>query len=145
MEIERIYLEEVDVVVGIIFKGNKFLVERRRLDEKVDPGIVCLPGGHVRNGESREEALKREMKEELSIKVKGLKSICKNFYIASNGERQNAYCYLVTDYEGKPVCKSAQEIFWEDNAENLSLDVDRKTIRKLREIINPSRATREPA
>jgi len=145
MEIERIYLEEVDVVVGIILKGNKFLVERRRLDEKVDPGIVCLPGGHVRNGESREEALKREMKEELSIKVKGLKSICKNFYIASNGERQNAYCYLVTDYEGKPVCKSAQEIFWEDNAENLSLDVDRKTIRKLREIINPSRATREPA
>jgi 8-oxo-dGTP diphosphatase len=145
MEIERIYLEEVDVVVGIILKGNKFLVERRRLDEKVDPGIVCLPGGHVRNGESREEALKREMKEELSIKVKGLKSICKNFYIASNGERQNAYCYLVTDYEGKPVCKSAQEIFWEDNTENLSLEVDRKTIRKLRENINPSRATREPA
>ena len=144
MEIERIYLEEVDVVVGIILKGNKFLVERRRLDEKVDPGIVCLPGGHVRNGESREEALKREMKEELSIKVKGLKSICKNFYIASNGERQNAYCYLVTDYEGKPVCKSAQEIFWEGNIENLSLEVDRKTIRKLREIINPSRATREP-
>jgi 8-oxo-dGTP diphosphatase len=128
-------LEDVDVVVGIILNGNKFLVERRRLDEKVDPGIVCLPGGHVKINESKEEALKRELLEELNIEVKGSKIVCKNFYIASNSEKQNAYCFLVTDYEGKPVCKSAQEIFWEDNIENLSLEVDRKTIMKLRELI----------
>ena len=128
-------LEDVDVVVGIILNGNKFLVERRRLDEKVDPGIVCLPGGHVKINESKEEALKRELREELGIEVKGLKFVCKNFYVASNGERQNAHCFLVTDYKGNPVCKSAQEIFWEDNIENLSLEVDRKTIMKLRELI----------
>lgn len=129
-------MENVDVVVGIILNGNKFLVERRRLDEKIDPGIVCLPGGHVKTNESKEEALKRELQEELGIEVKGLKFICKNFYIASNGERQNAYCFLVTGYEGKPVCKSAHEVFWEDNVENLSLEVDRKTITKLRELID---------
>ena len=128
-------MEAVDVVVGIILDGNKFLVERRKLDEKVDPGIVCLPGGHVKNNESYEEALKRELREELGIKVKEMKFVCKNFYVASNGERQNAYCFLVMDYEGKPVCTSAQEIFWEDNIENLSLEVDRKTITKLRELI----------
>ena len=128
-------MEDVDVVIGIILNGNKFLVERRSLDEKVDPGIVCLPGGHVKINESMEEALKRELLEELDIEVKGSKIVCKNFYIASNGEKQNAYCFLVTDYEGKPVCKSAQEIFWEDNIENLSLEVDRKTIMKLRELI----------
>jgi 8-oxo-dGTP diphosphatase len=127
-------LEDVDVVIGIILNGNKFLVERRSLDEKVDPGIVCLPGGHVKINESLEEALKRELREELDIEVKGSKFVCKNFYIASNGEKQNAYCFLVTDYEGKPVCKSAQEIFWEDKIENLSLDVDRKTIIKLKEL-----------
>jgi len=130
-------LKSVDVVIAIILNGNKFLVERRRLNEKIDPGIVCLPGGHVKTNESREEALKRELREELGIKVKALKFICKNFYIASNGERQNAYCFLVTDYEGKPVCKSAQGIFWEDNIENLSLEVDRKTIMRLRELIDP--------
>ena len=129
-------MEDVDVVVGIILNENKFLVERRRLDEKVDPGIVCLPGGHVKVNESREEALKRELREELGIEAKRFQFICKNFYIASNGERQKAYCYLVTDYEGKPVCKSAQEVFWEDKIENLSLDVDRKTIMKLRELID---------
>jgi 8-oxo-dGTP diphosphatase len=135
--IETMLLKSVDVVVGIILNGNKFLVERRRLDEKVDPGIVCLPGGHVKTDESKEEALKRELREELGINVKRLKFICKNFYIASNGEKQNAYCYLVTDYEGKPVCNLAQEIFWEAKIENLSLEVDRKTIMRLRELIDP--------
>jgi hypothetical protein len=54
--------------------------------------------------------------------------------VASNGERQHAYCYIITDYEGEPVCNAAQEIFWEDNIENLSLDVDKETVRKMREI-----------
>ena len=136
MSIEMMLLEDVDVVVGIVLKGNKFLVERRRLDEKVDPGIVCLPGGHVKAGESMEEALKREMREELGIEVKKSKFVCKNFYVASNGERQKAYCFLVIEYEGKPVCKSAQEIFWEDNIENLDLEVDRQTILKVRGLIS---------
>lgn len=127
-------MENVDVVVGIILDGNKFLVERRRLDEEVDPGIVCLPGGHVRKGESIEDALKREMLEELGIEVKEVEFVCKNFYVASNGERQNAYCFRITNYHGNFVCKSAQEIFWEDNIENLSLDVDKKTIMKLGEL-----------
>jgi 8-oxo-dGTP pyrophosphatase MutT (NUDIX family) len=127
-------LEAVGVVVGIVVRGDKFLVERRRLDEAVDPGIVCLPAGHVKPNEGLEDALKREMMEELGIKVNEMKFVCKNFYVASNGERQHAYCYIITDYEGEPVCKAAQEIFWEDNIENLSLDVDKKTVRKMSEI-----------
>jgi len=124
-----LFLKNVDIVVGVVLNGDKFLVERRSLDEKLDPGVVCLPGGHVRKDESHEEALKRELREELGIKVKELRFICKNFYVASNGERQNAYCFLVTAYEGKPVCRSANEIYWEDNIENLSLEVDKKTIK----------------
>ena len=109
-------------------------MERRGFDEKLDPGIVCLPGGHVRPGEKLKEALKREMQEELGVQVNKARFLCKNFYVASNGERQNAYCFLVSEYEGKPLCKSAQEIFWEDRVENLSLEVDRRTITKLREL-----------
>jgi len=127
-------LEAVGVVVGIVVKGDKFLVERRRLDETIDPGIVCLPAGHVKPNEGLEDALKREMMEELGIQVNEMEFVCKNFYVASNGEKQHAYCYIVTDYEGEPVCKAAQEIFWEDNIENLSLEVDKETVRKIREI-----------
>jgi 8-oxo-dGTP diphosphatase len=124
-------LDAVGVVVGILVKGAKFLVERRRWEETIDPGIVCLPAGHVEANESLEDALKREMMEELGIKVNGFKLVCKNFYsMASNGEKQHAYCYLITDYEGTPVCKVAQEIFWENSIENLSLEIDKTTVRK---------------
>ncbi len=123
-------LDAVGVVVGIVVKGDKFLVERRRWDETIDPGIVCLPAGHVEPNESLEDALKREMMEELGIKVNSFKFVCKNFYVASNGEKQHAYCYTITDYEGTPVCKAAQEIFWEDSIENLSLEIDKTTVRK---------------
>ena len=70
--------------------------------------------------------------EELGIQVKEMKFVCKNFYVASNGERQHAYCYLVTDYVGEPVCKAAQEIFWEDTIKNLSLEIDKETVRKIK-------------
>ena len=123
-------MDAVGVVVGILVKGPKFLVERRRWEETIDPGIVCLPAGHVEANESLEDALKREMMEELGIKVNGFKLVCKNFYVASNGEKQHAYCYLITDYEGTPVCKVAQEIFWENSIENLSLEIDKTTVRK---------------
>jgi 8-oxo-dGTP diphosphatase len=125
-------MDVVGVVVGIVADGNRFLVERRKWDEDVDPGIVCLPAGHVKSGESLEDALKREMMEELGIRIKEAKFVCRNFYVASNGERQNAHCYIITEYEGIPVCKTAQEIFWEDNVQNLSLEVDRKTISKMK-------------
>lgn len=63
-----------------------------------------------------------------------MKFLCKNFYMASNGEKQHAYCYIVTDYSGEPVCRTAEEIFWEDNIENLSLEIDKETVRKIKEI-----------
>ena len=72
--------------------------------------------------------------DELSIQVKKLQFVCKNFHVTNNGEKQNDYCYLVTDYEVEHACKAAQEIFWEGNIENLSLEVDRNTIKKMREI-----------
>ncbi|KON32202.1 hypothetical protein AC477_03280 [miscellaneous Crenarchaeota group-1 archaeon SG8-32-1] len=127
-------MEAVDVVVGIVVKGKEFLVERRRWDETIDPGIVCLPAGHVKSKEDLGDALKREMMEELGIKVNEMEFVCKNFYIASNGEKQNAYCYIITKYEGDPICKAAQEIFWEDDVNNMSLEIDKKTIRKMKEL-----------
>jgi 8-oxo-dGTP diphosphatase len=125
---------EVDVVVGILTDRDKFLVEHRGHNETLDPDVVCLPGGHVNKGESYEKALKREMLEELEITVKSMRFIWKNFRIASNGERQHSYCFVITAYKGKPAAKSAKEIFWTNNIDDLSLEIDKQTIRKLREI-----------
>jgi 8-oxo-dGTP diphosphatase len=127
-------LEPVNVVVGIIVKQNKFLVERRRMDKKVDPGIICLPAGHVEADEDLEDALKREMLEELGIHVKQMRFVCKNYYVASNGEKQHAYCYKITDYDGEPQCIEAAEIFWESDLNNMTLDIDKETIRKMQQV-----------
>jgi len=124
-------LKAVDIICGIIFKDDKFLIERRKKDEIIDPNLVVLPGGHVEENENREHALKREMKEELDIEVKKLKFIKKDFWVASNGEKQNIYYYLILNYDGKPICKTAEELVWTKNVKDLDTEVDRKVIEKL--------------
>lgn len=125
----------MDVVVGIIFHGRKFLAEKRKKSDKIDPGIVSLPGGHVELGETRKAALIREMKEELSIVVKKTRFIKESRWVASNGERQNVYYFLILDYEGKPVRKTAQRILWIEELEELDIDIDREAMEKSKTVL----------
>jgi 8-oxo-dGTP diphosphatase len=120
----------MDVVVGIIFQKTKFLAEKRKKTEKIDPGIVSLPGGHLELGETRRAALIREMKEELSIVVKKTKFIKKSRWIASNGEKQNVYYYLILDYDGTLVGRTAQRLLWTEELEELDIDIDRQAVRR---------------
>lgn len=55
-------------VVGVLLENGQFLVIRR--SEKVRaPGLICFPGGGVETGEGLEEAVKRELMEELRLPV----------------------------------------------------------------------------
>ena len=57
-----------EVVAALIWKENKFLICRRPADKA--RGLLWeFVGGKVESGESEEEALKRECKEELDIKI----------------------------------------------------------------------------
>jgi mutator protein MutT len=123
-------MQDVDVVVGIIFHERKFLAEKRKKSDKIDPGIVSLPGGHVELGETRKAALIREMREELSIEVKNTRFIRKSRWLASNGEKQNVYYYLILDYDGKPIRRTAQRILWIEALEELDIDIDRQAVEK---------------
>lgn len=55
-------------VAGIIIKDRKLLMCR-----KYDEPHFIMPGGKVIEGESVEETLKRELKEELSVELKSMK------------------------------------------------------------------------
>jgi 8-oxo-dGTP diphosphatase len=55
-------------VVAVIQQDATFLVIRRSR-HVVAPGKLCFPGGGIEAGESQEEALCRELVEELSVKV----------------------------------------------------------------------------
>jgi len=55
------------VVAGILRRDDKVLLGHRRPDGDWYPNVWDLPGGHVKPGESRPEALRRELAEELGI------------------------------------------------------------------------------
>ena len=57
-------------VVGILCKEGKYLAEKRQDYEDYFPGMIIFPGGSIEEGETAEEALVREMEEELRIVVK---------------------------------------------------------------------------
>lgn len=64
------------VVIAIIKKGNKFLLTlRNQPDKKKYHAKWQLPGGAVEFGEHPQEALKREIKEELGLKIISAKLI----------------------------------------------------------------------
>ncbi|MCK4570496.1 A/G-specific adenine glycosylase [Candidatus Bipolaricaulota bacterium] len=71
-------IPHIDVVAGAIWDGEPFaatsrlLIAQRKLDDMLG-GLWELPGGTVEEGETLEDALHRELQEELAIEVKILK------------------------------------------------------------------------
>ena len=59
----------IEVVAGVIYKNDKFLIAQRNL-KKAQGGLWEFPGGKIEAGETPQEALKREIMEELDTKVK---------------------------------------------------------------------------
>ena len=57
-------------ITAVFIKDRKILLEKRRKDEDNYADCWALPGGHVEKGENPEDALVREMKEELAIIVR---------------------------------------------------------------------------
>lgn len=56
----------IRVVAAVVFRGEQVLA-CRRAPHKSSGGLWEFPGGKVENGESPEQALRRELEEELSI------------------------------------------------------------------------------
>jgi mutator protein MutT len=122
------------VVAGLIKKGDKFLLVRRPLNKKRG-GLWEFPGGKVEEGETLEEAIKRELKEELDIevRVKGVLSEVKYSY----PEGEIELYLLEVESNEEPELKEAIEKRWVsvEEAEELELcPADRELIRKIKDL-----------
>ena len=72
-------------VSGIFIFNNKILVN------KYDENSYCLPGGTVEIGETSEEAILRELKEEINLnfKINSFMGITENFF--TNFKKQKTH------------------------------------------------------
>lgn len=69
----------IEVVAGVIYKENKFLIAQRNL-KKAQGGLWEFPGGKVEKGESYENALAREIKEEFNANIEVNEYIGENIH-----------------------------------------------------------------
>jgi nucleoside triphosphatase len=62
------------IVVGLVWnKGGKLLLCKMDSERGVFPGEWGLPGGGIEPGEQMEDALRRELREELGVEVRDIR------------------------------------------------------------------------
>jgi 8-oxo-dGTP diphosphatase len=62
-------MKPVEVSAGLVFRGGKLLITQRRPGDHLG-GLWEFPGGKRESGETFEECLVRELREELGIEVR---------------------------------------------------------------------------
>ncbi len=77
-----------------------------------------MPGGHVEAGETLIGALKREMREELGIRVEKTEPVHVRYHTGSNGERQRIHYFHVMDWEGRIVSIEVARVYWESKTKS---------------------------
>ncbi len=112
-------------------------MEKRRANDEADPGYVEIPGGHVDPGETLEDALRRELKEELGIEIEKASLVQKSLAKATNGERQRIHYFHVEKWNGRIESKEAEQVYWESDVSNLSIVPDRRAVRRLLRVQTP--------
>ena len=66
------FMDDNGVIVvsaGVLCRGNEVLLCKRPMNESPEAGKWEFPGGKTEKGETPQQALKRELKEELDINV----------------------------------------------------------------------------
>ncbi|MCO8123657.1 NUDIX domain-containing protein [Stieleria sp. TO1_6] len=97
-------------VVAVIFRDAKLLIIRRSMTVTA-PGKLCLPGGGIEIGESEEQALVREMEEELAIDVTPI-GLC--YRSVTSWGTNLAWWHANLDSGKSPVANPDEvaEVFW---------------------------------
>ncbi|MFH1417064.1 MAG: NUDIX domain-containing protein [Planctomycetota bacterium] len=97
-------------ILGIMRRGDRMLVIQRARRVKA-PLTWCFPGGHIEDGESQPEALVREMREELGIRVEPGEFLMTQ---TKHGGRLVLHCWSATIIDGEPVANPQEvaDVVW---------------------------------
>ena len=101
----------IKVVGGIIINKNKILVAQRSI-QKEHPLKWEFPGGKIKVNENPIDALKREIKEELSVDVKKSKFLLDYEYDYQDIKKIHLYFYKIDEYIGKVRNIEHNQLLW---------------------------------
>ncbi|WP_456272427.1 (deoxy)nucleoside triphosphate pyrophosphohydrolase [Bacillus sp. AK031] len=102
--------KNIHVVGAVIFKDSKILCAQRGTEKSL-PLLWEFPGGKIEEGEKPEDALKREIKEEMRCTIDISEQIEHTVYEYDFGivHLTTYYCKLI---EGEPVLTEHAAIKW---------------------------------
>jgi A/G-specific adenine glycosylase len=98
------------VAVGVIFKNGRILIDKRK-PEGLLGGFWEFPGGKKQSGETLEQALLREVREELGIEIQVHERIATVDHAYSHF-RVKLHAFQCTYVSGTPRCVTCVDLKW---------------------------------
>jgi 8-oxo-dGTP diphosphatase len=124
--------DEIDVVAAILWRDGRFLAVKRP-EGKPMAGYWEFPGGKVESGESLEQALVRELDEELGLAVTGGSRFAQKRH-AYEHAKVRLHFMQVESWRGEPRALEGQALAWvgpAEAAEMLFLPADAEVLAEL--------------
>ena len=125
----------IKVVAALIIKDGKVLIAKRATGDKHVLGKWEFPGGKVKDNETLEEAIEREINEEFEIKVKARRFITNNICKYPN-KTVDLKLYECDYVEGEIKLHDHFEYLWIDKNKLLDYDLAKADIPLARYITN---------
>ncbi|MGV6850661.1 MAG: Nudix family hydrolase [bacterium] len=104
--------DSIQVVAGILRNNRKFLLTRRPA-EKARAGLLEFPGGKIETNESSEQALFRELKEELDIEISSFQPLI-SYPFQYTDLKLHISFFEVKQWSGKIRPTEGQQLHWTD-------------------------------
>jgi 8-oxo-dGTP diphosphatase len=122
----------VKVTAGILERDGLVLIARRRPGKHM-AGKWEFPGGKIESGETPEQSLARELREELDVRARIGELLCSATY-EGEGISLELLVYRVEGFDGTPMLIEHEEIRWVRPGELRSYDLadsDRRVVERL--------------
>lgn len=124
-------MKTIDVVAGVIWHNGCFLSTQRVRGSHV--GWWEFPGGKVNQGESRINALARELHEELGLSIESA-DLWRTITHETEDQCINLHVYHIIRFSGEPQPREGQGMRWltpREACDMQFLEVDMPLVREL--------------
>jgi len=103
--------EPVNCVGAVIIRNKKIFLVKRSLYKRSYPGYWCAPGGSIEDGETPQESVSREIKEEINCDFK-IKKFLGKFLVREDGFTLRSFRFLGDIFGNLKLNKEATDFGW---------------------------------